>query len=127
MSALKILEQGHVESRSFVGAWALERWDRANLCRAVFSAMLRTLTATAKDIWNSELDVFASIANYLNKNGWVYSELWGKRVKVQKEIYDLFLQLLRKVVAELRITIPPSSHWKIGKIWALIRGKTNYG
>ena len=90
LSALKILEQGHVESRSFVGAWAGAMGQSQFMPSSFFGYAQDFDGDGKKDIWNSELDVFASIANYLNKNGWVYSELWGKRVKVQKEIYDLF-------------------------------------
>jgi len=34
------------------------------------------------DIWNSEADVFASIANYLKSFGWDKSQTWGRRVKL---------------------------------------------
>tara|TARA_B100000575_G_scaffold229232_1_gene190119 strand:- start:104 stop:511 length:408 start_codon:yes stop_codon:yes gene_type:complete len=34
-----------------------------------------------KDIWNNKEDVFASMANYLNKSGWNNKYLWGREVK----------------------------------------------
>ena len=33
-----------------------------------------------KDIWNSELDVFASIANYFKGHGWQDDHTWGRKV-----------------------------------------------
>ncbi|MDC2963810.1 lytic murein transglycosylase [Gammaproteobacteria bacterium] len=90
LSALKILEQGHVKSRFFVGAWAGAMGQSQFMPSSFFDYAQDFDGDGKKDIWNSELDVFASIANYLHKNGWVYSELWGKRIKVEKEIYDLF-------------------------------------
>jgi membrane-bound lytic murein transglycosylase B len=34
------------------------------------------------DIWTSEADVFASIANYLKAHGWIDGERWGREVRV---------------------------------------------
>jgi membrane-bound lytic murein transglycosylase B len=34
------------------------------------------------DIWKSEADVFASIANYLKAHGWIDGERWGREVRV---------------------------------------------
>ena len=58
------------------------------------SSMISTLTlavpcawnprscAARRDIWSSRADVFASIANYLAKSGWVGSQGWGHQVRV---------------------------------------------
>ena len=35
-----------------------------------------------RDIWDSKADVFASIANYLAKNGWRRGEPWGQPVRL---------------------------------------------
>jgi membrane-bound lytic murein transglycosylase B len=35
-----------------------------------------------RDIWRSEGDVFASIANYLREHGWSRETTWGREVKV---------------------------------------------
>ena len=31
-----------------------------------------------------------TVANYLRKNGWVYSDLWGKKVNISNEVYGRF-------------------------------------
>ena len=36
-----------------------------------------------KNIWSSEADVFASIANFLASEGWNDELTWGRQVKVQ--------------------------------------------
>jgi len=36
------------------------------------------------DIWNSQADAFASIAQYLKSNGWNYEQTWGRQVKLPK-------------------------------------------
>ena len=35
-----------------------------------------------RDIWRSEHDVFASIANYLKEHGWDRETTWGREVKL---------------------------------------------
>src|SRR5439155_2099563 len=35
-----------------------------------------------KDIWSTQADVFASIANYLKGHGWTGEETWGREVSV---------------------------------------------
>ena len=40
------------------------------------------------DIWKTEADVFASIANYLNKHGWEKDQLWSLEIKKRKD--DIF-------------------------------------
>ena len=35
-----------------------------------------------KDIWNNQADVFASIANFLKKEGWSSDLTWGRQVRV---------------------------------------------
>jgi membrane-bound lytic murein transglycosylase B len=39
-----------------------------------------------KDIWNSEADVFASIANYFRANGWSDDRTWGRPVQIPVEL-----------------------------------------
>jgi membrane-bound lytic murein transglycosylase B len=40
------------------------------------------------DIWKTESDVFASIANYLKSAGWVDGERWGRPVRVSRAVLD---------------------------------------
>jgi membrane-bound lytic murein transglycosylase B len=37
-----------------------------------------------RDIWDAPADIFASIANYLKKHGWVRSRGWGREVIVPR-------------------------------------------
>jgi peptidoglycan lytic transglycosylase B len=36
------------------------------------------------DIWTSEPDVFASMANYLKESGWIEGEKWGREVRIPR-------------------------------------------
>jgi len=40
------------------------------------------------DIWNTQADVFASIANYLKNAGWMSGERWGREVRVSRATLD---------------------------------------
>lgn len=42
------------------------------------------------NIWTSQADVFASIANYLQLNGWIGGQPWGVEIKLPKD-FDLKL------------------------------------
>ena len=41
-----------------------------------------------KDIWGSQLDAFASVANFLKLSGWKEAETWGRQVKLPNQ-FDL--------------------------------------
>lgn len=45
------------------------------------------------DIWTSEADVFASIANYLGRSGWRRGEPWGEEVTVPLGVHGQFQQI----------------------------------
>ena len=134
LSALKILEEGHVESKLFVGAWAGAMGQSQFMPSSFFSYAQDFDGDGKKDIWNSELDAFASIANYLSKNGWVYSERWGKKIRVERELYDLFPPTSKKNGCRAlnhHSTKLPLEEWKnlgvdsgklaMGKTYALLR------
>lgn len=69
-AALKLIYQGHVKRENLKGSWA----GATGQCQFMPSNI--PLYAQdfngdgKKDIWGTEADVFASIANYLKKNGW---------------------------------------------------------
>jgi membrane-bound lytic murein transglycosylase B len=37
-----------------------------------------------RDIWHSQADIFASIANYLKNYGWIPDQTWGREVRLPK-------------------------------------------
>lgn len=80
--ALKILDEGHVAREEFVGAWA----GAMGQAQFMPSSFLRFAVDHdgdgKKNIWKSEADVFASIANYLVKAGWKPDLGWGSEVRL---------------------------------------------
>lgn len=82
IAALKIIDQGHAGPQSLLGSWA----GALGQCQFMPSNFLR-LTVDhdgdgRRDIWNSRADVFASIANYMNRVNWRSGETWGREVRL---------------------------------------------
>ncbi len=68
--ALKILQQHQVDLDQFKGEWAGASGQPQFLPSSWFKYAVDYDQDGRKDIWNSKEDTFASIANYLIKNGW---------------------------------------------------------
>jgi membrane-bound lytic murein transglycosylase B len=81
-SALEILNRGDVELAQLKGSWA------GALGQPQFMPSTYLLYAQdfdgdgRRDIWASQGDVFASVANYLKEHGWSGRTTWGREVKV---------------------------------------------
>lgn len=80
LDALKILDAEGMKSAELTGSWAGAMGD----CQFMPSTYLRYAVDAdhdgARDIWNDEADIFASIANYLHDLGWNAKEGWGQAV-----------------------------------------------
>jgi membrane-bound lytic murein transglycosylase B len=81
-AALEILQQGHVELEDFVGSWAGAMGQSQFMPTSFLDYAIDFDKDGRKDIWNSEADVFASIANFLNSEGWSNQITWGRQVTV---------------------------------------------
>lgn len=70
MNALKIIDQGHIAAYDMEGSWA----GAMGQCQFMPSSFLSYAVDYdgdgKRDIWNTQADVFASIANYLHSSGW---------------------------------------------------------
>ncbi|PCS22888.1 lytic murein transglycosylase [Candidatus Enterovibrio escicola] len=85
-SALTILQQGHIDVRAMKGSWAGAMGQCQFLPSSFLSFAADGNNDGKKDIWNSELDVFASSANYLNNVGWDNNYTWGRKVTLPKKL-----------------------------------------
>ena len=81
-AALKILKQGHVELKDFVGSWAGAMGQSQFMPTSFLNYAVDFDNDGRKDIWNNKADVFASIANFLKSEGWSHQLTWGRQVKV---------------------------------------------
>ncbi|MFY7698399.1 MAG: lytic murein transglycosylase [Legionella sp.] len=82
--ALHILNDGHVTLERFKGEWAGASGQPQFLPSSWMEYAIDYDNDGRKDIWDSKPDVFASIANYMKKNGWQTGEPWAIYVKLPK-------------------------------------------
>jgi membrane-bound lytic murein transglycosylase B len=84
MNALKIIEQGHVMAASMEGSWAGAMGQSQFMPSSFLSFAVDANGDGRRDIWSTQEDVFASIANYLSQSGWNAQEGWGEKVQLPK-------------------------------------------
>jgi lytic murein transglycosylase len=87
LSALQILQRGHIPRREFVGSWAGAMGQPQFLPSSYLKYAVDFDGDGNADIWRSVPDVLASIANYLQKSGWQPRLPWGFEV-VLPQGYD---------------------------------------
>jgi lytic murein transglycosylase len=84
IDALVILQEGHVVRDAMKGSWA----GAMGQAQFMPSSFMKYATAfdggPRKDIWTNPQDVLASIANFLEGNGWVADLPWGFEVVLQQ-------------------------------------------
>ena len=96
-AALKIIDEGIVESKRLKGSWG----GAIGMTQMIPTTFLESgydWDGGGVDIWNSYPDAFASIANYLtslNKNPWDQNTTWGREV-IPPENYDSFSENLKQ-------------------------------
>jgi lytic murein transglycosylase len=80
LSALKILEAGHVRAKDMQGSWA-GAMGQTQFMPTSFNQYAVDFDGDGhKDIWTNVPDALASTANYLKKHGWIAGETWGYEV-----------------------------------------------
>ncbi len=89
--ALHILNDGHVPLDKFKGEWAGASGQPQFLPSSWVKYAVDYDGDGHKDIWTSKPDVFASIANYMKKNGWQAGEPWAVYVKLPAN-FDMKLE-----------------------------------
>ena len=94
MAALTILEQGHININNMKGSWAGAMGQNQFMPTSFLSYAVDGDGDGKKDIWQNQADIFASMANYLQKEGWNDKLTWGRQVKLPKN-FDLSLAIPR--------------------------------
>ncbi|CEK09217.1 lytic murein transglycosylase [Legionella hackeliae] len=89
--ALRILNDGHVSLDHFKGEWAGASGQPQFLPSSWVEFAVDYDGDGRKDIWESKADVFASIANYMKKNGWQTGQPWAIHVKLPPK-FDMKLE-----------------------------------
>lgn len=115
--ALKILDNGDIDLDAMRGSWA-GALGQPQFMPSSFLQFARDFDGDGKrDIWKSEPDVFASIANYLNAHGWTRGRTWGREVKVPTQVVNRLVEIAplqtEGCLAERQMTVPlPLSRWR---------------
>jgi membrane-bound lytic murein transglycosylase B len=81
-SALEILNRGDIEFERLQGSWAGAMGQPQFMPSSYLQHAVDFDGDGRRDIWESEPDVFASIANYLKGYGWTEGYRWGREVQV---------------------------------------------
>lgn len=80
--ALQIVQEGEITLEQLKGSWA-GAMGQTQFMPSSFHRYAVDYDGDGKrDIWNTEADVFASIANYLKTEGWNDDLTWGREVKL---------------------------------------------
>lgn len=82
LKALQIIAQGHISYEAMIGSWAGAMGQCQFMPSSFFNFAVDYNKDGHKDIWQTQDDVFASIANYLSKSGWNKSIPWGMKASV---------------------------------------------
>jgi membrane-bound lytic murein transglycosylase B len=81
-SALQILNRGDIELDSLKGSWAGALGQPQFMPSSYLQYAEDFDGDGRRDIWTSPPDIFASVANYLQKHGWKPAYTWGREIKV---------------------------------------------
>lgn len=85
-AALQILNEGHTSVDALQGSWAGAMGQTQFMPISFLNYAVDYDGDGKKDIWGTEADVFASIANYLSSEGWNIKGTWGRQVKLSRAV-----------------------------------------
>lgn len=87
LSALQILNEGHISHSDMKGSWA-GAMGQSQFMPSSFLQYAQDFDGDGKrDIWNSQADVFASIAQYLKAADWRDDQTWGREVQLPADYH----------------------------------------
>ena len=83
--ALEILNRGDIEFPRLRGSWA-GAMGQVQFMPSSYLKFAEDFDGDGRrDIWATQADVFASIANYMTGNGWTTGDTWGREVKISPD------------------------------------------
>lgn len=87
--ALRIVERGHAPLDHLKGSWA-GAMGQPQFMPSSYLRYAEDFDGDGqRDIWNSQADVFASIANYLKAYGWDGTATWGRAVRLPAPVKEI--------------------------------------
>ena len=91
-AALTILDQGHIKINDMNGSWAGAMGQNQFMPTSFLAYAVDGDGDGKKDIWQNQVDIFSSMANYLKKEGWSDELTWGRQVKLPED-FDISLAI----------------------------------
>jgi membrane-bound lytic murein transglycosylase B len=86
MDALRLIDEEHIDPSVLMGSWA-GAMGQSQFMPSTFRRYAVDYDRDGhRDIWNTEADIFASIANYLVSEGWQAGQSWGREVRLAKPV-----------------------------------------
>ena len=85
IAALHIIQENKVKVGSLIGSWAGAMGQPQFMPSSYMKYAVDYNNDGKKNIWETEADVFASIANFLKESGWRELEDWGVEVNLPKD------------------------------------------
>lgn len=86
IAALTMIERGHVDAATMKGSWAGALGQPQFMPTSYLKYAVDFDRDGHADIWNSVPDALASIANYLQKEGWARGRDWGFEVTIPENV-----------------------------------------
>jgi membrane-bound lytic murein transglycosylase B len=86
LNALRIIDQGHIAASAMTGSWAGAMGQSQFMPSSFLNFAVDYDGDGKRDIWTSLPDIFASIANYLSKSGWIDEQTWGRPVSLPPDL-----------------------------------------
>jgi membrane-bound lytic murein transglycosylase B len=116
MNALEIVDRGYISLDLLRGSWAGAMGQPQFMPSSYLRWAQDFDNDGDRDIWKSEADVFASIANYLKEHGWAADRTWGREVRLpageDKAIRDSVGMRMEGCRAERELSNPlPLAKW----------------
>jgi membrane-bound lytic murein transglycosylase B len=84
LNALEIVDRGYIGLAQLQGSWAGAMGQTQFMPSSYLKHAQDFDQDGHRDIWHSEPDIFASIANYLKNYGWIPDQTWGREVRLPK-------------------------------------------
>ena len=82
--ALRMVSRGHIDAPTMTGSWA-GAMGHPQFMPSSYLKFAQDFDRDGKrDIWRSNGDALASIANYLKEYDWTNEETWGREVRVSE-------------------------------------------
>jgi membrane-bound lytic murein transglycosylase B len=81
LAALKIIDAGDIAPDAMNGSWAGAMGQSQFMPSTFLGYAVDGNGDGKRDIWGTQADVFASMANYLSRMGWDRGYIWGREVR----------------------------------------------